>query len=94
MKDSMLKRFVHYYKPHKKIFILDLIASFLVAAIGIGYPIITNMLMKDFIPNNNVNGIIIASIILLAIYLVRMLLRYFIQYYGHVMGVKMQAEMR
>ena len=94
MKESMLKRFVHYYKPHKKIFILDLIASFLVAAIGIGYPIITNMLMKDFIPNNNVNGIIIASIILLAIYLVRMLLRYFIQYYGHVMGVKMQAEMR
>ena len=81
----MLKRFVHYYKPHKKIFILDLIASFLVAAIGIGYPIITNMLMKDFIPNNNVNGIIIASIILLVIYLVRMLLRYFIQYYGHVM---------
>lgn len=94
MKNSMLKRFVHYYKPHKKIFILDLIASFLVAAIGIGYPIITNMLMKDFIPNNNVNGIIIASIILLVIYLVRMLLRYFIQYYGHVMGVKMQAEMR
>ena len=94
MKDSMLKRFVHYYKTHKKIFILDLIASFLVAAIGIGYPIITNMLMKDFIPNNNVNGIIIASIILLVIYLVRMLLRYFIQYYGHVMGVKMQAEMR
>ena len=90
----MLKRFVHYYKPHKKIFILDLIASFLVAAIGIGYPIITNMLMKDFIPNNNVNGIIISSIILLVIYLVRMLLRYFIQYYGHVMGVKMQAEMR
>ena len=94
MKDSMLKRFVHYYKPHKKIFILDLIASFLVAAIGIGYPIITNMLMKDFIPNNNVNGIIIASIILLTIYLFRMLLRYFIQYYGHVMGVKMQAQMR
>ena len=94
MKDSMLKRFVHYYKPHYKIFILDLIASFLVAAIGIGYPIITNMLMKDFIPNNNVNGIIIASIILLTIYLFRMLLRYFIQYYEHVMGVKMQAEMR
>ena len=74
--------------------IIDLIASFLVAAIGIGYPIITNMLMKDFIPNENVNGIIIASIVLLAIYLIRMLLRYFIQYYGHVMGVKMQAQMR
>ncbi len=93
-KNSLLRRFVHYYKPHKKIFIMDLIASFLVAAIGIGYPIITNMLMKDFIPNENVNGIIIASIVLLVIYLVRMLLRYFIQYYGHVMGVKMQAEMR
>ena len=93
-KNSLLRRFASYYKPHKKIFIMDLIASFLVAAIGIGYPIITNMLMKDFIPNENVNGIIIASIVLLAIYLIRMLLRYFIQYYGHVMGVKMQAQMR
>ena len=93
-KNSLLRRFASYYKPHKKIFIMDLIASFLVAAIGIGYPIITNMLMKDFIPNENVNGIIIASIVLLAIYFIRMLLRYFIQYYGHVMGVKMQAEMR
>ena len=93
-KNSLLRRFASYYKPHKKIFIMDLIASFLVAAIGIRYPIITNMLMKDFIPNENVNGIIIASIVLLAIYLIRMLLRYFIQYYGHVMGVKMQAQMR
>ena len=93
-KNSLLRRFASYYKSHKKIFIMDLIASFLVAAIGIGYPIITNMLMKDFIPNENVNGIIIASIVLLAIYLIRMLLRYFIQYYGHVMGVKMQTQMR
>ena len=47
----MLKRFLPYYKPYLKIFILDLLASFLIAAIGMGYPLITQAMMEDFIPN-------------------------------------------
>ena len=90
----MFKRFVHYYKNHKLIFALDMIASFLVAVIGIGYPIITRLMLKDWIPNNNLNLIIIGGASLLGIYIIRMFLRYFIQYYGHVMGVRMQGEMR
>lgn len=91
---KLLKRFLKYYEPHKLIFALDLTASFLVAIIGIFYPIITRLVMNDFLPNNNINGIIISALILLGIYFIRMLLRYFIQYYGHIMGVRMQAEMR
>lgn len=91
---SILRRFIVYYKPHKKIFILDMSASFLVALIGMGYPIITRYMLNDFIPNKKINLIVIFGLLLLIVYVIRMFLRYFIQYYGHIMGVRMQAQMR
>lgn len=90
----MFKRFVAYYKPHKKILIPDLISSFLIAIIGIGYPVITRSMLNNWIPNRNITYIVIGSVSLILIYFVRALLRYFVQYYGHVMGVRMQADMR
>ena len=90
----MFKRFIHYYKNHKLILFLDMLAAFLIAVTGIAYPIITRTMLNDWIPNNNLNFIIIGGASLVAIYLVRMGLRYFVQYYGHVMGVHMQGEMR
>lgn len=90
----MLKRFMSYYKPHKKLFFMDMIASFFVSIIAIFYPIITRKTMNDFIPNRNYEMIISFGILLLLLYFIRMLLKYFIQYQGHVMGVKMQAQMR
>jgi ATP-binding cassette subfamily B protein len=96
----MFKRFIHYYKPHKVIFILDMIAAFLVAAIGMGYPILTRYILNDVVPSTEMLlddkwvAITVAGVSLLAIYLLRMFLRHFIQYYGHVMGVRMQAQMR
>ena len=90
----MLKRFLSYYKPHKLIFTLDMIASLLVAAVGIVYPIVTRTMLNDLIPNRNWRMVVIAGSSLLCLYLLRMLLNYFIQYYGHVMGVRMQAQMR
>ena len=91
---DLLKRFIVYYKPHKKIFILDMMCSFFVALIGMGYPIITRYMLNDFIPNKKLDLVIICGISLFIIYLIRMLLRYFIQFYGHIMGVRMQAQMR
>ena len=90
----MLKRFLRYYKPHRKIFILDILASLLVALLGIIYPVVTRTMLNDYIPNEKYNLIIISGIALLVLYFIRMLLNYFIQYKGHVMGVRMQAEMR
>ena len=91
---NLLKRFIKYYKPHKTIFIADMAASFLVAVIGMGYPIITRYMLNDFIPNKKNDLVLICGFSLLAVYIIRMFLRYFIQYYGHIMGVRMQAEMR
>lgn len=90
----MLKKFLAYYKPHKKLFILDMLASLLVSLIGIVYPMITRTMLNDLIPNQKFRLIIYSGVALLGLYIVRMLLRYFIQYQGHVMGVKMQAQMR
>ena len=90
----MIKRFIKYYGPHKKMFALDMIASFFISVIGMCYPIITREMLNNFIPNKEVNMIIVCGVGLFALYFLRMLLRYFVQYYGHVIGVKMQAAMR
>ena len=90
----MFKRFVYYYKNHKLILTLDMLAAFLIAVTGIAYPIITRLMLNTWIPNEELNSIIIGGASLITIYLIRMGLRYFVQYYGHVMGVHMQGEMR
>ena len=90
----MIKRFLHYYTFHKKLFILDMAASLLVSLVGIVYPIITRTLLNDLFPSRNYKMIAIFGVLLLILYIIKMLLNYFIQYKGHVMGVKMQAQMR
>ena len=90
----MFKRFLSYYKPHKKLFVLDMIASLSVALLGILYPIVTRTMLNDLIPNRQYRMIIIAGVSLFVLYFIRMLLNYFIQYQGHMMGVRMQGQMR
>lgn len=94
MKKHLLKRFLYYYRPHRKIFYADMAASMLLSLIGIIYPIITRKMLNDFIPNRNYRFVVLFGIMLLGAYFIKMLLNYFVQYYGHVMGVRMQAQMR
>ncbi len=90
----MFKRFISYYKPHKKLFALDMTASFFVSVIGMLYPVLTNKVFKIYVPEKNIKMIVIFSVSLFILYIIRMLLRFFVQYKGHVMGVKIQAQMR
>ena len=90
----MLKRFISYYGPHKKLFTLDMLASLLVSIIGLLYPMITRKMMNEWIPDKNLQMLVTFGIVLFIMYVVRMLLRFFIQYYGHIIGVRMQAAMR
>ena len=91
---GLVRRFIRYYKPHKKLFCMDMGACILVAMIGIIYPIITRTMLNTLIPDRNYRMIVILGVTLLALYLAKMLLNYFIQYKGHMMGVFMQARMR
>lgn len=90
----MLKRFIAYYKPHKRLFAMDMTASLLISVIGMVYPVITNRMLNQYIPDRMYSAIVVSGVLLLALYGVRMLLRYFVQYYGHMMGTQMQAQMR
>lgn len=94
MKKHLLKRFLYYYRPHRKIFYADMVSSMLLSLIGIVYPIMTRKMLNDFIPNRNYRLVVLFGIMLLGAYFIKMLLNYFVQYYGHVMGVRMQAQMR
>ena len=73
---------------------LDMGASLIVALISIVYPIITRTMLNDLIPNQNYQMIVVSGLALFGIYLVRKMLNYFIQYQGHMMGVRIQAQMR
>ena len=90
----MLKRFVAYYRPYKLMFFLDMAASFFISLIGMVYPIISRTMLNDLIPNRNLRMVVCFGIALLVLYIIRMLLRYFVQYQGHMIGVNMQADMR
>ena len=90
----MIKRFVSYYKPHILLFSLDMSASVLISLLGMIYPIVTNKMLNDYIPNRAYRSIIIAGIIVLILYFIRMMLRYFVQYQGHMVGTRMQAQMK
>lgn len=96
----MFKKFVGYYKPYKGMFCLDMLASLFISLIGMGYPILTNTILEKIVPNTEllndekIRFILILGFSLLACYLIRMGLRFFVQYYGHVIGVKMQSDMR
>lgn len=90
----MFKKFVSYYKPHKKMFFLDLLAAFLISICDLFYPILTRSILYDFIPNKKLKTIFLFLFILALIYIFKMLSNYFVGYYGHIVGVKIQADMR
>ena len=89
----MFKKFISYYRPHKKLFALDMLASLLVSLIGLCYPMITRKMLNEWVPNH-LDLLVYFGLLLLLLYFIRMCLKFFIQYYGHIIGVKMQAQMR
>ena len=91
---GLFRRFIAYYKPHKKLFALDMTAAMLVSLIGVIYPMITRSMLNILIPERNYRMIVIYGITLLLLYFLKMGLNYFIQFQGHMMGVYMQAQMR
>ncbi|MGL4642491.1 MAG: ABC transporter ATP-binding protein [Cetobacterium sp.] len=90
----MLKKFISYYKPYKKLFFLDLLAAITVSACDLIYPMLSRAAVNNYIPNRNYKAIITLAGILLGIYLIKLLCNFFMNYWGHVVGVRMQGDMR
>lgn len=90
----MLKRFFAFYKPHKKLFIIDTICAFLVSACNLVYPMIAKNIINIYVPDKKLQLLVVWCVVLLAVYLVKALLTYVIQYWGHLLGVRIQGDMR
>ena len=90
----MIKEFIKYYKPYKKMFFLDILAAFSVAICDLFYPMITREVIDNVIPNKDLRLLVVFALTLLGVFLLRAGLNYFMQYQGHVVGVSMQGDMR
>ncbi|MBQ2659152.1 MAG: ABC transporter ATP-binding protein [Erysipelotrichaceae bacterium] len=90
----MLKRFLSYYKPYLKVFALDMACALGNSATGILYPIITRYMLNDLIPNQKFDQIVVFGSVLLGAYVLKMIMKYCVDYYGHMVGTDMQADMR
>ncbi len=89
-----IRKFAAYYKPEWKLFLLDMICASGIAGLDLIFPMVSRLFMKDFIPNQRLRSILVFGGILVALYLVRLVGQYIINYWGHVVGVRMEYHMR
>ena len=89
-----VRRFFKYYKPHKKMFITDLICSFAISVCNMFYPMIARNIMNDYVPNGNLQLLLTWAIVLAGIYALKCVLTFIVGYWGHVLGVRIQGDMR
>ena len=90
----MIKRFAKYYKPHIRVFILDLLAAMLVAGVNLLLPLVTREMLNVYIKDSNLRMVLILASALLGLFLCKVGLNFYMAYQGHVMGTHMQADMR
>lgn len=90
----MIKRFISYYKPHKRLFALDMICAFLVAALDLIFPMASRNIINVIIPSGNLKMLYIYSAVLVGLYILKLIFNYIVDYWGHVVGVRMQYHMR
>ena len=86
----MLRKFASYYKPHWKLFLLDMVCALLVSVCNLVYPKIAGEITKV----KELNFVLIWGGVLLGIFVLKAILNYIIAYWGHVVGVRIQGDMR
>ncbi|MBD5132039.1 MAG: ABC transporter ATP-binding protein [Clostridiales bacterium] len=90
----LIKRFVSYYKPHKALFILDMVCALTISLFNLVYPYITKEIINNYVPNRMMTMLLSAAAFLLAFYAIKAGLNYIMHSWGHIVGVRMQADMR
>lgn len=90
----MIRKFIKYYKPHKHLFILDMFCAITASALAIGFPFLTRTLIGEYLPSANIKNIITALVLMLGIYISKSVLTYIRVKWGHILGVRIEADMR
>ena len=90
----MVRRFISYYKPHRRLFIIDMIAAAIMSGFDLFLPFVTKNFIDNYIPNKNVQMMVKTSIFLLFIYILRIFMQIIVNYWGHIMGTRVEHDMR
>ena len=90
----MIRKFIKYYKPHMGLFTLDMICAIVVALCNLYYPTLARKIINEYSLEESYTPIIIGALVLLGIYIIKCIGTYIMGYYGHVVGVRMQKDMR
>lgn len=90
----MLRKLAAYYRPYKGLLALDLVFAFLLSMFDLFFPSITGRLVDDYLPNKNMDMVLLWLGILVVLYLLKALSNYIVTYYGHMLGVKIQSDIR
>src|SRR5699024_1553196 len=90
----MLRRFFSYYKPHKRLFMIDFTSAVIVAILELAFQVAVQWFIDDLLPGNNWDVIIKVGFILLLVYLLSTFLQYVVTYWGHKLGLNIETDMR
>lgn len=90
----MIKKFIEYYKPHKNLFFLDMFFAFLISVFDLIFPIFTRTMINKIIPEGNMGLLLKWTLIMGALFIIRYISQYIVAYYGHLLGVKIEHDMR
>lgn len=92
-----LKIFIKYYKPYKAVFFIDLLCATIISAIDLAFPQLLRTLTKTLFagaPGKIISALIPITIGLLVAYIIQTACRYYVTYAGHMMGARMERDMR
>lgn len=90
----MIRRFFAYYKPHKRLFIVDFASAVIVALLELFFPVAVQWFIDELLPSGNWNQVVKISILLFIAYLISTFLQYVVTYYGHKLGLNIESDMR
>jgi len=90
----VLKKFFSFYKPHKRLFIIDFSSAVFVAILELAFPVAVQWFIDDLLPTGDWNMIVTISILLLFIYILSTFLNYVVSYLGHKLGINIETDMR
>lgn len=90
----MIHRFLSYYKPHKKLFLIDFSSAVVVAILELAFPLAVQWFIDSLLPKGNWSPILSVSIALLVLYVINTYLQYIVGYLGHMLGINIETDMR
>ncbi|EQC2293327.1 TPA: ABC transporter ATP-binding protein [Listeria innocua] len=90
----MLKRFFSYYKPYRTLFIIDFGCAVLAAILELTFPVAVNHVIDTLLPGKDFGLIITAALALLFFYILNTFMQYIVTYFGHMLGLNIETDMR